>query len=147
MADISKTRLRAKLVVLSRCHSARGQIRIEGVIGLARAFIRSGARSVLAARWAWLTQPQSSLWIVSTNICSAVKAPVSLSTRPGSGWEITALTKFLNGRHLWSWATTWHLILEIGRCLTHLKSHDFDKTSVAEWTRFSKAQNYLITSL
>ena len=52
MADISKTQLRAKLVVLSCCHSARGQIRTEGVIGIARAFIRSGARSVLAARWA-----------------------------------------------------------------------------------------------
>ncbi|XP_022799415.1 tetratricopeptide repeat protein 28-like [Stylophora pistillata] len=52
MADISKTRLRAKLVVLSCCHSARGQIRTEGVIGIARAFLGSGARSVLAARWA-----------------------------------------------------------------------------------------------
>ncbi|XP_027049083.1 tetratricopeptide repeat protein 28-like, partial [Pocillopora damicornis] len=52
MADISKTQLRAKLVVLSCCHSARGQIRTEGVIGLARAFLGSGARSVLAARWA-----------------------------------------------------------------------------------------------
>ncbi|PFX22987.1 Tetratricopeptide repeat protein 28 [Stylophora pistillata] len=52
MADISKIKLRAKLVVLSCCHSARGQIRAEGVIGIARAFIGSGARSVLAARWA-----------------------------------------------------------------------------------------------
>ena len=52
MEDISKTRLRAKLVVLSCCHSARGQIRTEGVIGLARAFLGAGARSVLAARWA-----------------------------------------------------------------------------------------------
>ncbi|PFX20929.1 Tetratricopeptide repeat protein 28, partial [Stylophora pistillata] len=52
MADISKTRLRAKLVVLSCSHSARGQIRTEGVIGIARAFLGSGARSVLAARWA-----------------------------------------------------------------------------------------------
>ena len=52
MEDISKTRLRAKLVVLSCCHSARGQIRTEGVIGIARAFLGSGARSVLAARWA-----------------------------------------------------------------------------------------------
>ena len=51
MADISKTQLRAKLVVLSCDHSARGQIRTEGVIGIARAFLRSGARSVLAARW------------------------------------------------------------------------------------------------
>ena len=52
MADISKTRLRAKLVVLSCCHSARGHIRTEGVIGIARAFLGAGARSVLAARWA-----------------------------------------------------------------------------------------------
>ena len=52
MADISKTRLRAKLVVLSCCHSARGQIRTEGVIGIARPFLGAGARSVLAARWA-----------------------------------------------------------------------------------------------
>ena len=52
MADISKTRLRAKLVVLSCCYSARGHIRTEGVIGIARAFLGAGARSVLAARWA-----------------------------------------------------------------------------------------------
>ena len=52
MADISKLRLRAKLVVLSCCHSARGQIKAEGIIGIARAFLGSGARSVLAARWA-----------------------------------------------------------------------------------------------
>ena len=52
MADISKVRLRAKMVVLSCCHSARGQIKAEGIIGIARAFLGSGARSVLAARWA-----------------------------------------------------------------------------------------------
>ena len=52
MADISKVRLRAKLVVLSCCHSARGKIKAEGIIGIARAFLGSGARSVLAARWA-----------------------------------------------------------------------------------------------
>ena len=49
MADISKARLRARLVVLSCCHSARGQIRSEGVVGIARAFLGSGARSVLVA--------------------------------------------------------------------------------------------------
>ena len=32
MSDISKVRLRAKLVVLSCCHSGRGQIRAEGVV-------------------------------------------------------------------------------------------------------------------
>ncbi len=52
MSDISKARLRAKLVVLSCCHSARGQIRAEGVVGIARAFLGSGARSVLVALWA-----------------------------------------------------------------------------------------------
>ncbi|CAH3034446.1 unnamed protein product [Pocillopora meandrina] len=52
MEDISRIKLRAKLVVLSCCHSARGQIKAEGVIGIARAFLGSGARSVLAARWA-----------------------------------------------------------------------------------------------
>ena len=52
MAEVSQVRLRAKLVVLSCCHSARGQIRSEGVVGIARAFLGSGARSVLVALWA-----------------------------------------------------------------------------------------------
>ena len=52
MGDVSRVKVRAKLVVLSCCHSANGQIRAEGVIGIARAFQASGARSVLAALWA-----------------------------------------------------------------------------------------------
>ena len=52
MEDISKVQLRAKLVVLSCCHSAKGQSSAEGVVGIARAFLGSGARSVLAALWA-----------------------------------------------------------------------------------------------
>ena len=52
MSDISQVQLRAKLVVLSCCHSGCGQIRAEGVIGIARAFLGSGARSVLVALWA-----------------------------------------------------------------------------------------------
>ena len=52
MADIAQVRLRAKLVVLSCCHSAKGQIRAEGVVGIARAFLGAGARSVLVALWA-----------------------------------------------------------------------------------------------
>ena len=51
-ADVSEVKLTAKLVVLSCCHSARGQIRAEGVVGIARAFLGSGARSVLVALWA-----------------------------------------------------------------------------------------------
>ncbi|XP_073238630.1 uncharacterized protein [Porites lutea] len=52
MTDISQVRLSAKLVVLSCSHSARGQINTEGVVGIARAFLGSGARSVLVALWA-----------------------------------------------------------------------------------------------
>ena len=52
MENISKVQLRAKLVVLSCCHSAKGQTSAEGVVGIARAFLGSGARSVLAALWA-----------------------------------------------------------------------------------------------
>ena len=52
VSEISKVQLRAKLVVLSCCHSGRGQISAEGVVGIARAFLGSGARSVLAALWA-----------------------------------------------------------------------------------------------
>ncbi|PFX26543.1 Tetratricopeptide repeat protein 28 [Stylophora pistillata] len=52
MVDISAVRLRAKLVVLSCCHSGKGHIKGEGVVGIARAFLGSGARSVLASLWA-----------------------------------------------------------------------------------------------
>ena len=52
MSDISRVQLRAKLVVLSCCHSGQGQIKVEGVVGIARAFLGSGARSVLVALWA-----------------------------------------------------------------------------------------------
>ena len=52
MADISRVQLRAKLVVLSCCHSAQGHVKAEGVVGIARSFLGSGARSVLVALWA-----------------------------------------------------------------------------------------------
>ena len=53
MKDIAEVRIRAKLVVLSCCHSARGKIlTAEGVVGIARAFLGSGVRSVLMSLWA-----------------------------------------------------------------------------------------------
>ncbi|XP_078370567.1 uncharacterized protein LOC144654329 [Oculina patagonica] len=52
MSDVSQVQLRAKLVVLSCCHSGQGEIKVEGVVGIARAFLASGARSVLVALWA-----------------------------------------------------------------------------------------------
>ena len=52
MADVLNAKLEAKLVVLSCCHSGRGKIKAEGVVGLARAFLGAGARSVIGSLWA-----------------------------------------------------------------------------------------------
>jgi len=52
IADVMNVKMRAKLVVLSCCHSGRGEIKAEGVVGIARAFIGAGARSVLVSLWA-----------------------------------------------------------------------------------------------
>ena len=52
MNDISQVQLRAKLVVLSCCRRAQGDVKAEGVFGIVRAFLGSGARSVLVALWA-----------------------------------------------------------------------------------------------
>ena len=52
MSDVLRVGLRARLVVLSCCHSGRGEIKDEGVVGIARAFLGAGARSVLVSLWA-----------------------------------------------------------------------------------------------
>ena len=52
MSDIQAVKLRARLVVLSCCHSGQGKVSSEGVVGMARAFLFAGARSVLATLWA-----------------------------------------------------------------------------------------------
>ena len=52
MEDVLNARLHARLVVLSCCHSGRGDIKAEGVVGIARAFLGAGARSILVSLWA-----------------------------------------------------------------------------------------------
>ena len=53
ISDVQAANLRARLVVLSCCHSGRGRIlKGEGVVGIARAFLAAGARSVLISLWA-----------------------------------------------------------------------------------------------
>ena len=52
IADVHAVQLRARLVVLSCCHSGEGEVKAEGVVGIARAFLGAGARSVLASLWA-----------------------------------------------------------------------------------------------
>ena len=52
MSDVQAANLRARLVVLSYSKSGRGRIlKGEGVVGIARAFLAAGARSVLVALW------------------------------------------------------------------------------------------------
>lgn len=52
MGDVLQAKLKARLVVLSCCHSGRGKVKAEGVVGIARAFLGAGARSVLVSLWA-----------------------------------------------------------------------------------------------
>ncbi|CAH3168412.1 unnamed protein product [Pocillopora meandrina] len=52
IGDVMNVQLRAKLVVLSCCYSGRGEIKAEGVVGIARAFMGAGARSVVVSLWA-----------------------------------------------------------------------------------------------
>ena len=52
MTDVLNVKIRAKLVVLSCCHIGRGEVKAEGVVGIARAFLGAGARSVLVSLWA-----------------------------------------------------------------------------------------------
>lgn len=52
ISDVLSVKLTARLVVLSCCHSGRGEIKADGVVGIARAFLGAGARSVLVSLWA-----------------------------------------------------------------------------------------------
>jgi CHAT domain-containing protein len=50
--EVQESGVRAQLVVLSCCHSGRGEIKAEGVVGMSRAFLAAGARAVVASLWA-----------------------------------------------------------------------------------------------
>jgi len=52
MKDVQESGARPQLVVLSCCHSGRGDVKADGVIGMIRAFMAAGARAVVASLWA-----------------------------------------------------------------------------------------------
>ena len=79
IADVQAVQLRARLVVLSCCHSGQGEIKAEGVVGIARAFLGAGARSVLASLWA-IDEATMMFMKVFYRHRSKGKAPVCLFT-------------------------------------------------------------------
>ncbi|KAK3736053.1 hypothetical protein QZH41_012232, partial [Actinostola sp. cb2023] len=50
--EVQDIGIRPQLVVLSCCHSGRGEIKAEGVVGMSRAFLAAGARAVIGSLWA-----------------------------------------------------------------------------------------------
>merc|ERR1719421_116488 len=51
MSEVHELSICAPLVTLSACCTFRGEMRTDGVVGLARAFLASGAQSLLASLW------------------------------------------------------------------------------------------------
>ena len=49
--DIEQLSISPALVVLSSCDSARGTVKADGILGMARAFILAGAQAVLTTLW------------------------------------------------------------------------------------------------
>ena len=64
--------------MLSCCHSGRCEIKAEGVVGIARAFLSAGARSVLASLWVIDDEATLEFMKSSTKISWKEKVPVKL---------------------------------------------------------------------
>ena len=99
LSDLEGRSLKAKLVVLSCCHSAEGEVKADGVIGIARAFLGAGACSVLVALWA--ISDEGTLFLMKTfyeHLSRGLKANESLSKTMES---MRKTTKFCDP-HYWA---------------------------------------------
>mgnify|MGYP002803983662 CR=1 FL=1 len=83
--DIMRVSVRVRLVVLCCCDTGKGKILPEGVIGIARSFLASGARSVVATLWAiddWATKEFMHGNVLSRtlqgSVCEALKETMNL---------------------------------------------------------------------
>ena len=77
--------VRDRFVVLCCCDTGKGKISPEGVIGIARSFLASGARSVVATLWAiddWATKEFMHGNVLSRtlqgSVCEALKETMNL---------------------------------------------------------------------
>ena len=79
MKDVMEAGLRARLVVVSCCYTARGEVMAEGVVCMACALLYAGARSVVVTLWA--IDDESSLISFTMHLPKA-RRQVKLSIRP-----------------------------------------------------------------
>lgn len=61
LSEIFESNLSAQMAVLSACDTGKGQIAGEGVIGLARAFLKAGTPTVVTSLWAVPDAPTARL--------------------------------------------------------------------------------------
>ena len=89
--DILKIGTNARLVVLCCCHTGKGKISSEGVVGLARAFLCVGARSVLATLWSIHDKATRGLMQIfydeickGTSVCEALRKAMNIFQKHGN---------------------------------------------------------------
>ena len=61
MGEVFNAQLKADMVVLSACDTGQGRVTGEGIIGLARAFLKAGSSSVIATLWKVPDEPTAVL--------------------------------------------------------------------------------------